>query len=164
MAKLRKFAAYQNLERPYTRVSKYTTKNFVRGGFPHMKVIKFVMGSPNKEFDTVVVLNATRAMNIRHNAIESARMTSNRLLERNLVKDYLLKIRIYTFLAAGADRLSTGMKKSYGKSIGSAARVKEGQTLMEVRVNKANVKVAKEALKRASKKFPCSCKINVLSE
>ena len=138
-----------------------------------MKVIKFVMGSPNKEFDTVVVLNATRAMNIRHNAIESARMTSNRLLERNLVKDYLLKIRIYPFhilrenalaSGAGADRLSTGMKKSYGKSIGSAARVKEGQTLMEVRVNKANVKVAKEALKRASKKFPCSCKINVLSE
>ena len=54
------------------------------------------------------------------------------------------------------------MKKSYGKSIGCAARVKEGQVLVEVRVNKANTKVGKEAMSRASKKFPCSCKINVV--
>ncbi len=170
MAKLRKFAAYQNLERPYTRISKYTQKNFVRGGFPHMKVIKFVMGTKNKKFDSVVTLHATKAMNIRHNAIESARMTTNRHLERNLAKEFFFKIRIYPFhvlrenalaSGAGADRLSTGMKKSFGKSVGSAARVKEGQVLMEVRVNKDKVKIAKEALARAAKKFPCSCKINV---
>ncbi len=170
MAKLRKNVAYQNLERPYTRISKYNKKSYVRGGFPHMKVIKFVMGSPQKEFDTVVTVRSTKAMNIRHNAIESARMTTNRYLEKNLAKEYCLKIRIYPFhvlrenalaSGAGADRLSTGMKKSFGKAVGSAARVKEGQVLMEVRVAKANVRVAKEALNRASKKFPCSCKINV---
>ncbi len=170
MAKLRKFAAYQNLERPYTRISKYTTKNFVRGGFPHMKVIKFDMGSPQKDFDTKLVLKGTRAMNIRHNAIEAARQTANRLLEKNLAKEYHFKIRIYPFhvlrenalaSGAGADRLSTGMKKSFGKSIGSAARVKDGQILMEVRLNSANMKVGKEALQRAAKKFPCSCKVQL---
>ena len=170
MAKLRKFAAYQKLERPYTRVSKYTTKNFVRGGFPHMNVIKFDMGDPSKEFDTVIQLKSTRAMNIRSNALESSRMTSNRLLERTLgKKEYHLRIKVYPHhvlrenalaSGAGADRLSTGMKKSYGKSIGCAARVKEGQVLVEVRVNKANTKVGKEAMSRASKKFPCRCKIN----
>ena len=46
MARIRKFAAYQNLERPYTRVSKFTKKNFVRGGKPNMKIIKFEMGDP----------------------------------------------------------------------------------------------------------------------
>ena len=172
MAKLRKFAAYQKLERPYTRVSKYTTKNFVRGGFPHMNVIHFDMGDPSKEFDTVIQLKSTRAMNIRSNALESSRMTSNRLLERTLgKKEYHLRIKVYPHhvlrenalaSGAGADRLSTGMKKSYGKSIGCAARVKEGQVLVEVRVNKANTKVGKEAMSRASKKFPCSCKINVV--
>jgi large subunit ribosomal protein L10e len=168
MAKLRKFVAYQKLERPYTRISKYTKKNYVRGGFPHMKVIKFDMGDPKKEYDAVVRLNTKRSMNIRHNAIESARMTSNRVLERNLGKEYHLKIKIYPFhvlrenplaSGAGADRMSTGMKKSYGKSIGCAARVKEGQTLMEVRLNKDNIKLGKQALDRAAKKFPCSCKI-----
>jgi large subunit ribosomal protein L10e len=171
MAKIRKFAAYQKLERPYTRISKYTKKNYVRGGFPHMKVIKFDMGTPQKEYDTIIRLNSQRAMHVRHNAIESARMTTNRLLEKTLGKEYHLRIKIYPFhvlrenplaSGAGADRMSTGMKKSYGKSISSAARVREGQTLMEVKVNKQHLKVGKEALQRAAKKFPCSCKVQVL--
>lgn len=168
MAKLRKFAAYQGLERPYTRISKYKNKNYVRGGFPHMKVIKFDMGTPQKDFNLVLKLNSKKSMNVRHNALEAARMTSNRLLERNLGKAYHLRIKVYPFhvlrenplaSGAGADRLSTGMKKSYGKSVGSAARVREGQTLMELRIDKANLKLGKEALSRAAKKFPCGCKI-----
>ncbi len=171
MARLRKNAAYQKLERPYTRISKYTNKNFVRGGFPHMKVIKFDMGTPSKTFDTTIVLSSKKAMNVRHNAIEAARMTSNRFLEKHMAKEFHLRIKIYPFhvlrenplaSGAGADRLSTGMKRSYGKSIGSAARVKVGQALMELKVNKQHLKAGKEALNRASKKFPCPCKISVL--
>jgi large subunit ribosomal protein L10e len=170
MAKLRKFKAYQKLERPYTRISKYTKKNYVRGGFPHMKVIKFDMGNPRKEYDSVIRLNSSKNMNFRHNALESARMTSNRLLEKSIGKEYHLRIKVYPFhvlrenplaSGAGADRMSTGMKKSYGKSISCAARVKEGQTLMELRINKVNTKLGKLALERASKKFPCSCKVVV---
>ncbi len=168
MAKLRKFKAYQNLERPYTRISKYTKKNYVRGGFPHMKIIKFDMGNPKKDYDSVLKLNTKKSMNIRHNALESARMTSNRLLEKNIGKDYHLRLKVYPFhvlrenplaSGAGADRMSTGMKKSYGKSISSAARVREGQTLIELRINKAHLALGKEALSRAAKKFPCSCKV-----
>ena len=169
MAKLRKNVAYQKLERPYTRISKFTKKNYVRGGFPHMKVIKFDMGDARKEYDTTIKLNSTKAMHIRHNALESARMTSNRLLEKTLGRGaYHLRIKVYPFhvlrenplaSGAGADRMSTGMKKSFGKSVGSAARVKEGQTLIELRIDKENLRLGKEALVRASKKFPCTCKI-----
>jgi len=171
MARIRKFVAYQGLERPYTRISKYNKKNFVRGGFPHMKVIKFDLGNKNGVFDSMVRLVSTRAMNIRHNALESARLTSNRYLEGRLPKNYHLKIKVYPYhilrenplaSGAGADRMSTGMKKSFGKIIGSAARVKIGQTLMEVRIDKANIKIAKEALSRAGKKMPCSCRVNVI--
>ncbi len=170
MVKLRKNCAYQKLERPYTRISKYTKKNFVRGGRPHMKVIKFDMGSPQKKFTSTIVLTSKKSMHVRHNAMESARMTSNRHLERNLGKEYHLRIKIYPHhvlrenplaSGAGADRLSTGMKKSYGKSVGSAARVKEGQTLIELRINKEHLKFGREALSRAAKKFPCSCKVVV---
>ena len=169
MAKLRKNAAYQKLERPYTRISKFTKKNYVRGGFPHMKVIKFDMGYPRKEYDTVIKLSSKKSMHVRHNSLESARMTSNRLLEKTLGRSgYHLRIKVYPHhvlrenplaSGAGADRMSTGMKKSFGKSVGSAARVKEGQTLIELRINNENLKLGKEALKRASKKFPCPCKI-----
>ena len=170
MVKLRKFAAYQSLERPYTRVSKYTKKNFVRGGFPNLKIIKFDMGEANKKYDFTLKLNSCKSMNIRHNSLESARMTSNRLLEKTIGKAYHLKIKVYPFhllrenplaSGAGADRMSTGMKKSFGKVIGSAARVKEGQTLVELRINKANLKLGREALSKAAKKIPCSCKIIV---
>ncbi len=168
MARIRKFAAYHTIERPYTRVSKFTKKNFVRGGFPNMKIVKFDMGNPNGKFDSVVKLNTTVMTNVRHNALESARMTSNRILEKQLGKAYHLKVKVYPFhvlrenplaAGAGADRMSTGMKKSFGKAIGCAAIVKKGQTLIEVRVNKENIKLAKEAMSRAAKKFPCSCKI-----
>ncbi|HIJ11693.1 TPA: 50S ribosomal protein L16 [Candidatus Woesearchaeota archaeon] len=171
MAKVRKNCAYQKLERPYTRISKYTKKNFVRGGRPHMKVIKFDMGNASKEYDTTIQLLSKRSMHIRHNSMEAARQTSNRLLEKGTNKEYHLRIKIYPHhilrenplaSGAGADRMSTGMKKSYGKSISCAARVKEGQTLMEVRINKEHLKLGKEALARAAKKFPCSCKIKVL--
>lgn len=133
-----------------------------------MKIVKFDMGNPNGKFDSVVKLNTTVMTNVRHNALESARMTSNRILEKQLGKAYHLKVKVYPFhvlrenplaAGAGADRMSTGMKKSFGKAIGCAAIVKKGQTLIEVRVNKENIKLAKEAMSRAAKKFPCSCKI-----
>jgi len=170
MARLRKFTAYKNLERPYTRTSKYNKKNFIRGGFPNLKIVKFETGTANGTFDTTVQMLSKANLNIRHNALESARLTSNKLLEKNLGKAYHLRIKTYPHhvlrenalaSGAGADRLSTGMKKSFGKIVGAAARVKEGQAIMEVRVNKENVKLAKQALERAAKKMPCSCKVTV---
>lgn len=170
MAKLRKNSAYQNLERPYTRISKFTKLNYVRGGFPQMKIIKFDMGTINKTYDAVVKLNVCRSMNLRHNALESARLISNRYLEKTLGKNFHLRLKVYPFhvlrenplaSGAGADRMSTGMKMSYGKSISCAARMKEGQTVLELRVDKVNVKIGKEALLLSAKKLPCSCKVVV---
>ena len=170
MARIRKFAAYQNLERPYTRISKFNKKNFVRGGFPHIKIIKFDMGSPQKEYEQTITLVTQRNMNVRHNALEAARMVSNRLLEKTIGKDYHLRLKVYPFhvlrenavaSGAGADRTSTGMQKAYGKAVSCAARVFEGQTLMELRIGSANLKLGREALGRAAKKMPCPCKVVV---
>ena len=168
MARLRKFSAYQNLERPYTRISKYTKQNYVRGGFPHMKIVRFDMGTANKEYDTTLKLNVQRAMNIRQESLESARVVSNRYLEKTLGKNFHLRLKVYPFhvlrenplaSGAGADRMSTGMKMSYGKTIGCAARMKEGQTAFELRIEKKDLKAAREALERAATKLPCSCKV-----
>src|SRR3990167_9137533 len=117
MVRIRKFSAYQNLERPYTRISKYSKKNFVRGGFPNIKITKFDMGTQQKQYDTTLLLTTTASMNVRHNAIEAGRMTANRLLEKTLGKEYHLRVKIYPFhvlrenplaAGAGADRMSTG--------------------------------------------------------
>lgn len=171
MVRLRKFSAYQRLERPYTRISKYTKKNYVRGGFPHMKIVRFDMGTPNKEYDTVVRLNVTKAMNIRQESLESARVVSNRYLEKTLGKNFHLRLKVYPFhvlrenplaSGAGADRMSTGMQLSYGKTIGCAARMRKGQDVFELRIDKKDLQAGREALQRSATKLPCSCKVVVV--
>ena len=102
------------------------------------------MGNVHGDYDTLITLHSDRNLNIRHNALEAARQTSNKHLEKALGrKGYFLKIRPYPFhvmrenplaSGAGADRMSTGMKKSFGKIIGAAARIKSVHIIMEVRV------------------------------
>jgi large subunit ribosomal protein L10e len=82
--------------------------------------------------------------------------------------NYHLKIRIYPYIVlrenkqatgAGADRVSDGMRKAFGKAVGTAARVNVGQSLISVATTKAHFLAAKEALRRASMKLPTPCRI-----
>ena len=171
MARIRKFAAYRSVERPYTRVSKFREKSFIRA-IPHKNIVKYNMGHPNRQFGYKVNLVSKSALQIRHNALESARMSCNRFLEQSLGKGgYSLQIRPYPHhvlrenplaSGAGADRMSTGMKKSFGKPIGAAAQIKRGQIVFSLDVNKSNLNVAKDALKRASQKLPDSYTIDII--
>lgn len=165
MAKLRKFVAYRRLERPYTRRSKYRKYSYVRAN-PNNKITRFDMGNTdtNKTFETRVDLISRSDLQIRHNAIESARQTTIKLLEKTIGKsEFFFKIRVYPHhvlrenalaSGAGADRLSTGMGHAFGKPIGIAARIVEDQTIFSIAVDKKNVLVAKNALDRARKKLP----------
>ena len=62
---------------------------------------------------------------------------------------------------AGADRFQQGMRKAFGKAIGTAAVVKEGQKLFSVSVDKVHLDEAKKALKLAAMKFPTPCTIEL---
>jgi large subunit ribosomal protein L10e len=54
---------------------------------------------------------------------------------------------------AGADRLSSGMRHSYGKPIGVAARVDIGQILLSVRSKDVHEPHVIEAIRRGKFKF-----------
>jgi large subunit ribosomal protein L10e len=168
MARLRKFVAYRRLERPYTRISKYKQKSYIRTK-PNIKIIRFDMGEKSREFPVKVTMISKQGLQIRQEAIESARLTTIRLLEKRIGKTgFHFKIKIFPFhvlrenalaSGAGADRLSTGMKMSFGKPIGIAAQVQEGQELMFIATTKNNVELARRALKRATQKIPGSYSI-----
>ena len=170
MAKLRKGVAYRRIERPYTRKSKYRKKNLVRAT-PHNLIVKYEMGDLKRRFEYKIDINSKEAVQVRHNALEAARKSSNRLLEKKTGKTgFKLKIRVYphhilrenpTATGAGADRMSTGMKKSFGKPVGLAAQVRPGQTLFEVHVNKPHLETGRLAAKRISAKMPCKCQVVV---
>lgn len=166
MAKLRKFVAYRRLERPYTRTSKFKKLSYVRTR-PHINIVRYDMGDPTKKYGYQLDLVSKAILQIRHNAIESARQTANKLLEAKLgTSGYYFKIRMYPHhilrenplaAGAGADRMSTGMQAAFGKAISAAARItRKGQTLFTIYTNRQNIEVAKKALKRASCKIPCS--------
>lgn len=173
MARLRKFVSYRRLERPYTRTSKFKSKSYIRMT-PNPKVVRFDIGDPNKNFQFTLNLLSKSDLQIRDNALESARQTSNKLLESYLgLNGFHMKIKVYPYhvlrehalaSGAGADRFSSGMAHSFGKPIGVAARVKKGQTIFQVSVDKENLDIAKQALERASKKLPCSCTIQVIKK
>ena len=171
MARIRKFVSYRRLERPYTRTSKYKGKSFIRMN-PNIRVVGFELGSPKKKFPYTLKLISKDNLQIRDNALESAKQTSNKILELNLgLSGYHLKVKPYPYhvlrenplaAGAGADRFSTGMQKAFGKPLGNAAQIKKGDTIFQISVDKAHIDLAKTALTRAYKKLPCSCTIQVI--
>lgn len=166
MAKLRKWVAYRTVERPYTRWSKVRKKAFVKSR-PGKKVIKFDMGDlkgGKAQFPLKLQLISRDLVQVRANAIEAARITALKLLESNLGRGgFYFKINMVPHhvirenalaAGAGADRLSTGMKHSFGKTIGTAARVEKGKVLMELYLPEDKEALGRQALNKSSKKLP----------
>ena len=156
--------------RMYTKISgpAYVRRKYM-GGVPGSKITIFDMGNSSVEFPVSLSLVATEACQIRHNALEAARIFANRYLVKGVGrKNFHLKIRLYPHhvlrenklaTGAGADRVSSGMRHAFGRAVGTAARVKRGQKMLTVAVEGDNVDQAKEALRRASYKLPTPCKI-----
>ena len=147
----------------------YTRKKFAKG-FPPPKINKFTMGDAKGNFEVEAKLVALKRAQIRHSALEAARVATNRLLMDKLINDYLMQVHPYPHVilrenkmifGAHADRLQQGMRRSFGKAIGTAARIEPDQTIITVKVKANAVELAKESLKRGSAKLPIPCKIVV---
>ena len=161
----------RKLERPYTRVSKRKPRKSYVVGVPYSRVRIFEMGNKKKKFNTNVWLLAERSVQIRDNALEAARIVSNKLLEKKLgSENYFMKVLVYPHhvlrehalaTGAGADRYSSGMRKSFGKPKGRAAQVRKNQRIFWLRVDKENLEVARKALNRANTKLPTPCRIEI---
>ncbi len=147
----------------------YTRKKYAKSA-PPSKIVKFTMGDTETEFPIKAELIALESAQIRHNALEAARIASNRHLSTNLGEAYFLKILPYPHVilrenkmifGAHADRLQDGMRRAFGKPIGTAARVKVQQPIIEVGVNETAIETAKQALKRGGAKLPIPCRITI---
>ena len=172
MAKLRPASCHRRIKRAYTRTSKYRRLSYIKGA-PNHKIIHFDSGNRRYEmFPKTLVLNGTKAINLRHNAIEAARIVVTRQMSKTIGKfAFGLKLRVFPHhiirenpiaMGAGADRMSQGMRSAFGKTISRAARLTPDQTIIQVYVQEENIKDAKRALEKASKKFGISCTIKIL--
>ncbi|MFH1391782.1 MAG: 50S ribosomal protein L16 [Candidatus Diapherotrites archaeon] len=164
-------------DRAYTRHAVRVQKRDYIGAVPGLKTRQWNMGNGIKEFDTIVNLKLKcpkLGIQIRDNALESARLIINRHLVTSIGKeDFFLKLRVYPHhilrenkqaQGAGADRVSKGMSHSYGKSVGRAARMRNGQKIYSVLVDSEDIEKAKKALLTATSRFPCKVTVDVSND
>ncbi|MEK6846789.1 MAG: 50S ribosomal protein L16 [Nanoarchaeota archaeon] len=170
---IRKALSYsKKINRPYTRVSKVKSRAYIKV-VPPNKIVKYNLGNQRafeeSRLPFVLRMISDETLVIRDNAIESARMVLTKNLEERLPGKFYLWIKIYPHhilrnnkaaAGAGADRLSTGMKQSFGIIEGRAARVFAGQELFMIACDaETTVGTARKILSMAKAKLPCSTRI-----
>ncbi|MBT3940614.1 50S ribosomal protein L16 [Candidatus Woesearchaeota archaeon] len=168
MAKLRAANAYRRIKRAYTRTSKYKKKAFIKG-IPGTKIHLYDMGDLTTKFPLKFKLIAKKEVNLRHNALEAGRMTATHTLAKQYgKKGFALHIHAVPHhvmrenalaTGAGADRMQTGMRSAFGKAKGLSAHVRVGKVIMTADVPENGEHFAREALRKASAKFPIPCKV-----
>jgi large subunit ribosomal protein L10e len=166
---LRPGRCYHHLKKkPYTRISIHRPRISYVKGVPTSKIHQFEVGKKGN-YPLKFFLETSYDVQIRSNALEAARVITTKYLTKHLGEnEFFLKILVYPFhvlrensmaTGAGADRFSEGMRHSFGKPIGQAARVKSGQRIITVQAPENSEEIVKEALNRAIKKLPGNCKI-----
>lgn len=148
----------------------YTREQYIHGS-PSLKISRFTMGDSKGKYEHKVSLLAGNTVQIRHNALEAARVAANKVLAEKLGETgYLLNLCVYPHVVlrenrmiatAGADRLQEGMRRSFGKPSGRAARLKADQAILSICVNRDAVEYAKRALTVSAGKLPTHCRIVV---
>jgi large subunit ribosomal protein L10e len=148
-----------------------TTRKEYLGGVPASRITQFVVGNKTDKFPKKVALHSIERCHIRHNALEAARITVTRAMEKKVgTTNFRLQVRVYPHVVlrenkqatgAGADRVSQGMRAAYGKNVGTAAEVQADQIVMTIETHDQFVPQAKESLRKAGMKLPSPCKVNI---
>jgi large subunit ribosomal protein L10e len=149
----------------YRNISKraYTRREYM-GGVPGSKIVQFEMGNLAQEFPTQVDLLVEEACQIRHSALEAARISINRRLMKEVGRaNFHFKVRVFPHhvlrenkqaTGAGADRVSEGMRLAFGKAVGTAARVMANQMIFTVFSTPQYLDKVKDALRHGGHKLP----------
>ena len=167
---LRRASSYSKKPaRPYTRISRKKGKAFIKV-VPPQKIVKFTMGNEQAFRDGKFIyhfsVNADEKCQIRHNALEACRQYLNKGLETDFAGQYFFRVIPFPhhiqrenkmLTGAGADRMSTGMQLSFGKSSGKAAIVNKNGAIFFVAVPTEKIlSSARKLFKQVQPKLPCA--------
>lgn len=149
-------------------------REYARGG-TQSKIQRFWGGNkdiPWDDWEIVVGLKVDKQVQISSNALEAIRITINTPLQKYLGRNgYRMRVRSKPFqkyrenrmLAfAGADRIQSGMRNSFGRPAGVCARVRAGAVILDVATSLKNLPLVRKRLKIAGMKVSCSCSIIVI--
>ena len=138
-----------------------------------MALVKFQMGNVNAfnegKHNYSVRLIAEERVLIRDNALEACRMFLTKKLDTEAPGQHYFAIKVYPHhilrenkiaAGAGADRLSSGMRHSFGVAIGRAAIVNPGKEIFFISCDDDKIaRIARDALIPVKAKIPGKCRI-----
>jgi large subunit ribosomal protein L10e len=148
-------------KRPWTRYSRNPTKSYIKT-LPHADLHQFRMGVQKKDYDLVIHMVTVDDIVLRDNAIESARQSANKVLEKNANGNFYFIVRPFPhhiirenkmIAGAGADRLQKGMRQSFGRPTDRAARIDKGREVFSFYTYKGNLEYVMTAIERAKRKL-----------
>ncbi|WP_336000370.1 50S ribosomal protein L16 [Halorientalis halophila] len=159
---------YREIDKP-----SYTRREYITG-IPGSKVAQHKMGDKQanaEDYPVQISLSVEEEVQIRHGSLEASRLSANRYLIQELgEKNYKMVLRKFPHqvirenkqaTGAGADRVSDGMRQSFGKIVGTAARIQKGERLFTAYCDVDQAEEVKEAFRRAYNKISPPCRITV---
>lgn len=170
---LRKALAYsKKYARPYTRTSRVKGKAYIKV-VPQNKVVKYNIGNQKAyeqgKFPFTLTMVSEESIQIRDNAIEAARMLLTKQLDEKLPNLYFLQLKIHphhilrnnkTAAGAGADRMSTGMSRSFGDIEGRAALVSAGKPIFIISCENENAaRIVRQTYAMTRAKLPGATRV-----
>jgi len=159
----------------YREISKppYTRREYITG-IPGSKIAQHKMGDADadpEDYPVQISLRVDEELQIRHGSLEAARLSANRHLIKELGEgNYKMILRKFPHhvirenkqaTGAGADRVSDGMRQAFGKIVGTAARIQDGERLFTLYCDVDQADAGKEAFRRAYNKISPPCRIDV---
>ena len=142
----------------------YTRREYM-GGVPASRVSQYVMGNLQGDFPVTLTLKVKNRVQIRHTSIEAGRIAANKVMTAQAgTANYQMVVRAFPHVVLRENKLATGAgadRVSSGKTVGTAARLERNQAILTIEVPVDKVAVAKDALWRASMKFPSPCYIDI---
>lgn len=151
----------------------YTRREYITG-IPGSKIAQHKMGDVGEDEDNYPVqisLVLEEECQIRHGALEASRLSANRFLLKNIGETgYKMILRKFPHhvlrenkqaTGAGADRVSDGMRQAFGKPVGTAARIQNGERLFTAWCEVEDADAVKDAFRRAYNKVSPPCRIVV---
>jgi large subunit ribosomal protein L10e len=159
---------YRDIDKPA-----YTRREYITG-IPGSKIAQHKMGDrevDTDEYPVQISLAVDETVQLRHGSLEAARLSANRYLIQELGENnYTMILRKFPHqvlrenkqaTGAGADRVSDGMRQSFGKIVGTAARIQKGERLFTAWCTVEQAEAVKEAYRRAYNKITPPCRIDV---
>ena len=159
---------YRDIDKPA-----YTRRDYITG-IPGSKIAQHSMGdlqADPEDYPVQISLLSEEAVQLRHGSLESSRLSANRHLLKTLGEgNYKMLLRKFPHqilrenkqaTGAGADRVSDGMRQSFGKIVGTAARMGADEQIFTAYCTAEQAPVVKEAFRRAYNKISPPCRIVV---